>query len=198
MKAKAVSVSIFAVVVIAAAGIVSVATKSEILTPAAIITPAPAPEGVTAIRTNSFDLALPAGWEISSQDDVLPVVAANSKEEFVNEKVREVNFKTNLSINGTKLGDYSLRDYVRIVKDSLIDNLAVMNIVKEGDFTASDNEAYFMEVESTQQGLEFGTLIVFIVDKDNFVWAFSFNSLRSSWEEYKKVFYRTIEGIDFK
>lgn len=209
MKNKIIFAIVFMVIVaVGIASMVFLSKKGSSISVVPEVTPTPVPvqnqvpvpemPKVTTINTDSFDLTLPIGWDMTSRNNILPITAINSKEDFASEKAKEMDFRTNLSINGAQLGNYSLKDYVGMVKDNLTGNISVIEITKEEETPLAGHDAYFMEIESTQQELEFGTLIAFVVDGNNFVWAFSFNTLQNLWGTYKNDFYETIKGINLK
>lgn len=150
------------------------------------------------LDTDSFVLTLPSGWKMTSQYSALPIILTDSKEEVLNEKAKEIDFQTNLSINRAEWGQNYFKDYVEAVKASLISNIPIIKITKEEEVTLNDKEAYFMEIESVQDNLGFSTFVALVVGKENTVWAFSFNTLEESWLKYKEVFYKIIESLKMK
>lgn len=156
-----------------------------------------APEFMT-MDTDYFTLVLPPAWKKSSEGDTLPVIIADSSEEAVNEKAKEINFHTNLSINSTSLGEASLKDYVENVKTSLIQTILIIEITKEERAEINGSDVYILEIKSIQQDLNFETVLAIFAGKDNTVWAFSFNTIEESWPDYKDVFYGIIDSIKKK
>ncbi|MBI2450021.1 MAG: hypothetical protein HYV47_00635 [Candidatus Nealsonbacteria bacterium] len=150
------------------------------------------------LDTDYFALTLPSGWEMTSEDNTLPITIVDSKEAVLDEKAREIDFRTNLSIKWTELGENSLKDYFEAVKISLINSIPIIEIIKEEQTLAGDKEAYFMEIKSVQKNLKFGTFVALVAGQENTAWAFSFNTLEESWIKYKEIFYQTIKGLRMK
>lgn len=152
----------------------------------------------TLLETPFFILTLPAGWEQTSVGNDLPIVVMNMAEKVVNEKVKEMNFKTGLSINGTKLGDMLFQDYIDSLKTNLVDSISVIDIKREWADYLNYRDVRFLEIHSVQHDIEFATLLAFIVDEQNIVWAFSFNTLEESWPAYKDNFQKIFKGLRMK
>lgn len=151
----------------------------------------------TFLETPFFILTLPAGWEQTSEGNDLPIIATNMAEKIVNEKAKEMDFKTNLSINGTKLGDMLFQDYIDSLKTNLVDSISVIDIKKEWTDYLNHRDVRFLEIHSVQRDMKFATLLAFIVDGD-IVWAFSFNTLEESWLNYKENFQKIFKGLRLK
>lgn len=216
MKNKIIFVIVF--IIIASAGIASMiflvqkggsiasplepSSEPEIKSEEKAETPAAQTEKETSQRTmvdtDYFSLTLLPGWEMTSEENTLPIMAVDSKEQVLNEKAKEIDFRTNLSVNQTGLGENSLKDYVETVKNSLLKNIPIIEITKEEQSLMSGKEAYFLEIESIQDDLKFNTFVALIAGKENTVWAFSFNTLEESWQKYKDIFYKIIEGLKMK
>lgn len=179
-------------------GPASVIPQSNEATEKSTTTPPVQPPQKVSVDTDYFAITMPTGWESSSEANVLPIIIADSKEQVIDEKAKEIDFRTNLSINRAPLGENSLIDYVEALKAGLSSLIPIMEITKEEVAEIDSREAYLMEIESIQQDLKFYTLVALAVDKENTVWAFSFNTLKESWLKYKEIFYETIEGIKFK
>ncbi|MBI2041531.1 MAG: hypothetical protein HYT20_00745 [Candidatus Nealsonbacteria bacterium] len=153
----------------------------------------------TILDTSYFSLNLPFGWERESlATDTLPIAIIDSQEKLTNDKAKEIDFRTNISINSTGLGSILLKDYVESVKTNLINAIPILEIMKEEQTNISGKDAYFLEIESVQKDLIFSTIVVFTIGKENTVWAFSFNTLKESRLNYKDVFDSIIKSIKMK
>lgn len=165
-------------------------------------TPAKEPEKevsqATLLDTDYFTITLPSSWEGTSKENTLPIMIADSQEQILGEKAKEIGFGTNLSINRAELGDGLFEDYVKNLKASLINNIPLIEITKEEKTAINGSDAYFLEIESIQQDLKFNTLVALVVNEANIVWAFSFNTLKESWPDYKDIFYQMVNSIKMK
>lgn len=150
------------------------------------------------LDTDYFSFVLPPGWEARSASNTLPIIIIDSREEITNIKAKEIDFRTSLSINSTELGGVSLKDYVESVKVSLIQAIPVIEIIKEEETAVDNKEAYFLEIKSIQQDLQFHTFLFFIVGKEDTVWAFSFNALEESYPDFKDIFDQAVKSIKMK
>lgn len=152
----------------------------------------------TTVDTDYFTLTLISGWQMTSEENTLPIIVIDSEEEVLNEKAKEIDFRTSLSIKWAELGENSFKAYVEGVKTGLVNTIPIIEITKEEQTSISGKEAYFMEIESIQEDLKFNTFVALVSGKGNSVWAFSFNALEESWPKYKDVFYEIIEGLKMK
>jgi len=160
-------------------------------------------EEETVLTKDIFSITLPAGWtEIAPPVADILVMAIDSKEEISEEKIKEVGFQTNLSVRKDDLSQYeqiyTLAEYVDSIKTSLIQIIPGITFTQEKQGKVEGRNALFVECESTQEGIDFGTLLVFIEGKDNFLWAISFNTPKISWPVYQDQFYQTAESLRLK
>ena len=154
----------------------------------------------TVLIKEGFTITLPASWTEKTPPlaDIL-LMAIDSQEEISDEKAKEIGFQTNVAVKNDDLGQYeqtyTLAEYIDSVKTSLIQVIPGINFTKEKQNTINGFNAFFMECETTQDEINFGTLLVFIEGKDSFLWAISFNTLQSSWPTYEEKFYQIAESF---
>jgi len=154
----------------------------------------------TVLAKDGFALTLPVGWtEITPPQENILAMGVDSREEINDEKVKETGFRTNLSIQQDDLSKYeqpySLSDYVDSVKTSLMQAIPGIEFAKEEQGEINGFDAVFVECWSTQEEIDFATLLVFFKDANNFIWAISFNTLHDSWLTYQDVFYQIAESF---
>ena len=152
----------------------------------------------TLVETDYFSLIAPFGWDVKSDVNTLPVIIFDIQDKITNDKAKEIDFHTNLSINSASLGELSLKDYVEKVKNDLINAIPIIEIIKEEPTVISGNEAYLLEIKSVQQDLRFSTLLSLVMGKKNTIWAFSFNTLEETWPDYKSLFIQTARSVQMK
>ena len=156
-------------------------------------------DNYTTLVKPDFTLNFPSSWlEITQSTSTWPVVIINLQEEITNEKAKAINFQTNLSINRAELGEVPPQDYIENVKNGLINTIPIIEIVKQEKDTIDNRDAYFLEVDSIQEDLNFKTFLVFTVDEKNTIWALSFNTLKESWPDYQEVFYQMAKSFKIK
>lgn len=158
----------------------------------------------TVADKGSFEITLPVGWmEIQGQDmgDIL-IMAVDAQEEITNEKANEVGFATNFLLKSDDMKQYetirSVEDYAKSVKDSLFPVIPGIEFIKEQAGLINGNEAFFIESQSRQDEIDFKTLLVFVLGKDNIIWALSFNTLADSWPTYQELFYQMANSLKLK
>ncbi len=165
-----------------------------------VITETEEPDKETVLTKDGFALTLPVGWsEITPPQENILAMGVDSREEINDEKVKETGFRTNLSIQQDDLSKYeqpySLSDYIDSVKTSLMQAIPGIEFAKEEQGEINGFDAVFVECWSTQEEIDFATLLVFFKDANNFIWAISFNTLHDSWLTYQDVFYQIAESF---
>ncbi|MDO8559123.1 MAG: PsbP-related protein [bacterium] len=153
---------------------------------------------LTLMDTAYFSFVIPDGWQEADASNTLPIMITDSREKLTNNQAKEMNFRTNISINSAELGEILFKDYVEDTKTRLIQAIPIIEITKEEGYTINGKNAHSMEIKSVQNDLKFNTIVILAVGKDNTVWAFSFNTLEESWLDYKDIFSNMIKSIKMK
>ena len=156
----------------------------------------------TLLVKDDFTITLPVGWqEVTDFPEVL-VMAIDAREEITNEKAKNIDFKTNFSIKSDDIGKYSklhgAQEYIESVKTSLVQLIPSIEFTHEEQGIIDGNNAFFIECESTQEGINFKTLLVFIEGSNNIIWVISFNTFQNSWLTYRDLFYQIAESFRLK
>ncbi len=148
--------------------------------------------GETLLAKEGFEIILPPGW----QEDAEPpysilFMAVDGQEEISNQ---EINFRTNLTIKNDDLGIYqglnNVQEYAVSIKESLTQAIPIIEFTEEKEETINGNAAYFIEIESTQEEIDFKTLLVFVEEADGTIWGLSFNAYQNAWSAYRNLFYQ--------
>ena len=156
----------------------------------------------TLLNKDGFNIILPAGWqEVSDFPDVL-AMAIDSKEKLKEEKTKNLDFITNFSIKNDDLSKYTrvftVEDYGKSIEESLVQLIPGIKFTPEKLGAINGQNAFFVETESTQEEVDFKTLLVFIEGNNNTIWAISFNTFKDSWLAYKDLFYQIAESFKLK
>ena len=159
-------------------------------------------EQETILVKNDFTIVLPVGWqEAISNADVL-MVAIDDREEIDRAKLGGIDFRTNFSVKADDMSQYNkvqnMQDYVNSVKTSLIQMIPGIQFASEEEGTIDGRPAVFVECRSTQQNINFETLLVFIEGNYDEVWAISFNTLEDSRTNYRDAFYQIARSFKLK
>ena len=153
----------------------------------------------TLLVKDGFTVILPPGWQETPNFPEVLLMAVDAGEEIVNEKAREIGFRTNFSIKGDDLKkydkEYSIEEYASSIKTALIQAISGIEFTYEDQGIINNNNAFFIECQSTQEEIDFKTLLVFIEGNDDIIWALSFNALQNSWSAYQDSFYQIAESF---
>ncbi|MFH0712350.1 MAG: hypothetical protein V2A55_00605 [Candidatus Jorgensenbacteria bacterium] len=174
----------------------------------------PVPEGTPAVEQNQipsgsetsgklitgdFSINLPAGWRQAAPPFVGVSAMAVNADEIINDPAAEkINFKSYLAVSYDTLQGKSMSEYLQTVKDELQKMISGVVFVNEQDTTINSRSARAMEVELTQQGIDFKILMVAIKGEGEDVWVMSFNTIKSSWDENKEAFSDIAKSFSLK
>jgi len=70
--------------------------------------------------------------------------------------------------------------------------------VNENPGSIGGRDAYFIEANLTQQGVDYKVFLVLVRGKGDDIWTISFNTLESDWLKYKDLFYQTAESFEVR
>ncbi|MCD6094458.1 hypothetical protein J7J39_00930, partial [bacterium] len=88
--------------------------------------------------------------------------------------------------------------YLEDYKQKLKEALPEIVFVNENPGSVGGKDAYFIEANLTQQGVDFKVFLVLVRGKGDDIWTISFNTLKSDWLKYKDLFYQTAESFKVK
>lgn len=156
-------------------------------------------ENKTLVVENKFVVNLPQGWQEVGSPPNLPAaaMAMNLEEEITNEKAKEIGFQTFLTVDYTDLKEYDILAYIKEVQTFLTQSIPLIDFYDVEPVSVSGYDIHFLEAKSVQQDTDFSTLLAFIENEDNMVWAISFNTLGELWPDYKETFYQIAESFRF-
>ena len=88
--------------------------------------------------------------------------------------------------------------YKEYAKESLQAVLGSVRYSNEKKFSINNKEAYAIEMDLNQEGVDFKVLMFFVRGNNNDVWTLSFNTVASAWDSYKDSFYQSVESFIVK
>ena len=155
------------------------------------------------LSKGDFEITLPPGWqEATSTSEGFLLLAFDAKEDVSGGNFQKLDFRTNLSIKSDDLKKYSsldtLEKYVESMKISLIQAVPGINFIQEERKTINGAQAIFIECSSRQKEADFKTLLIFVKGNDSIVYAISFNTFQSSWENYQGIFEQIAQSFKLK
>ena len=148
--------------------------------------------------TDDFDINLPAGWRQTAPAMGASAMAVNANEHIDDPAAQKINFKSYFAVSYDTLQGKNMSEYAQTVKSGLQQAISNAVFTKEQDMTINGRSARAMEVELTQQGVNFTILMVIVKGQGDDVWVMSFNTTKSSWEGYKETFYDIANSFSLK
>lgn len=141
------------------------------------------------LATDDFSINLPAGWKQAAPPMGSSAMAVNSNEYLNDPAAQKINFKSYFAVSYDTLQGKSMSEYLQTVKNQLQQVIPDVIFTKEQDMTINGISAHAIEAELTQQGVNFKILMVVVTGQGEDVWVISFNTIKSSWDGYKEIFY---------
>jgi len=150
------------------------------------------------LATNDFEVGLPTGWRQTAPAMGVSAMAVNANEHIDDPAAQKINFKSYFAVSYDTFQGKNISEYAQTVKSGLQQAISNSIFTKEQDMTINGRSARAMEVELTQQGVNFKVLMVIVKGQGDDFWVMSFNTTKSSWEGYKETFYDIANSFSLK
>ena len=148
--------------------------------------------------TDDFEISLPEGWQKTAPAIGASAMAINGEEKLDDPAAQKINFRSYFAVSYDTLQGKSLSEYLQNIKSQLQQTISNAVFSQEHDVTINDRVARAFEADFTQQGVNFKILMVAVKGVDDDVWVISFNTIQSSWAEYKEIFSNIANGFRLK
>ena len=150
------------------------------------------------LEDNLYSIIIPPGWvQAVTTSTRFVAVVIKPKGEIDPENLADVDYDTYYAVNNAKMDAGSLDEYVDMLKQNLKIEVPNITFPKQTYDTINGHNSIFLESESSAEGKEYKTLLVF-VDDGAWVWALSFNTPAELWAENKDLFYRVANSLEIK
>jgi hypothetical protein len=155
--------------------------------------------GNNQLVTDDFSIELPAGWSktINTAEQVT-AMAANQNEVIDDPAVQKISFKSYLAVSTEAIPGKTLEEYMQSVKDELQKAVPGVVFANENNITINGRPARAIELEMAQRGADFKVLIVAARGDGDAVWVMSYNTAKSSWDNYKEAFSASAKSFILK
>jgi hypothetical protein len=149
--------------------------------------------------TDDFSMELPPGWEkIISTVEEVSAMATNPDEVINDVAAQKNNFKSYLAVSTDTISGQTVGEYMQLIKTELQKIAPGVIFSNENDLTINEKSARAVEIEMTQQGIDFKILMVVIRGNGDDVWALSYNTVKSSWDGYIESFADSARSFTLK
>ena len=148
--------------------------------------------------TNDFEISLPVDWKQTAPAMGASAMAINANENISDSAAQKINFKSYFAVSYDTLQGKSRSEYLQNVKNGLQQAISSVTFTKAQDTTIGGKFAQAIEVELTQQGVNFKILMVVVAGQGEDVWVISFNTTKSNWCVYKETFYSIANSFNLK
>lgn len=147
---------------------------------------------------DEYSILIPVGWKEVAAPTGVSAMVSYIDEEITDPGAKKINFKTYYSIQYDVLQNKSLTEHAEIVKAQLKQALPEISFVNERSLIVNGREAYNLETDLSQKGVDFKISMVFIKGKADDVWTFIFNTPKSNWQKYQSLFQEIIQSFEVK
>lgn len=148
--------------------------------------------------TDDFEINLPAGWRQTAPTMGASAMAVNTNEQLNDPAAQKINFRTYFAVSYDTLQEKSLSEYLQSVKNQLQQTISNAVFAQERDITINDKAARAVEINLTQQGVDYKILMIVVAGKGDDVWVMSFNTIKSSWDGYEETFSSIAKSFSLK
>lgn len=155
--------------------------------------------GNNQLVTDDFSMELPVGWsKIVNAAEGVSAMAANLDEIINDPAAKEINFKSYLAVSLDTIPGKTVEEYMQLIKDELQNAVSGAVFSNENNITINGRSARAVEIEMSQEGINFKVLIVAIKGNGDDVWVISYNTIKSNWDNYKEEFSDSVKSFVLK
>ncbi|MFA5098727.1 MAG: hypothetical protein WC461_00710 [Candidatus Paceibacterota bacterium] len=155
-------------------------------------------ENQNKLVADDFDIVLPAGWKKTEPAIGTLAMAVNANEQLNDPAAQKINFRSYFAVSYDTLQGKSMAGYMQTIKDSLLQTVSSAVFANEQDVNINGRAVRAVEVELTQQGVDFKILMVAIRGEGDDVWVISFNTIKSSWDGHRETFSNIVRSFNLK
>jgi hypothetical protein len=138
--------------------------------------------------TDDFEITLPVGWQKTEPTIGSSAMAVKIDEQLSDPAAQKINFRSYFAVVYDTMQGESLEEYIQTTKDQLQQTISNIIFSQEHDTTINSQAARAFEADFNQKGIDFKILMVAIKGINDDVWIISFNTLQSTWTDYKDSF----------
>lgn len=148
--------------------------------------------------TDDFEINIPEGWTMTEPVEGASAMAVDQSGRIDDPSVELINFKSYMAVSYDVLSGRTLTEYMQDVKDTLSQLVPEVSFGEENDAVINDRNARGLELEMTQQEVDFKVLIVTVEGENGDVWTISFNTTEALWDSYKEEFSNIANSFKLK
>jgi len=150
------------------------------------------------LEKEDFSINVPAGWKELSPPSGVSAMVLNVGEQPTEDAAKRINFKSYFAVSYDTLAGKTREKYLENYKQKLKEVLPEIVFVNENPGSIGGKDAYFIETDLAQQGVDFKVFLVLVRGKGDDIWTISFNTLKSDWLKYKDLFCQIAESFEIR
>ncbi len=138
--------------------------------------------------TDDFEINLPVGWRKTAPALGVSAMAIYNDEQINDPAAQKINFKSYVAVSYDTLQGKSLSEYLQNIKNQLKQTITNVVFAEEHEITINGQAARAVEMDLTQQGVDFKILMIAVAGQKKDVWVMSFNTIKNHWDKNKEIF----------
>ncbi len=154
-------------------------------------------KGILLVR-DEYSILIPVGWREVAAPTGVSAMVSYVDEEITDPNAKKINFKTYYSIQYDVSQNKSLAEYAKTIKTQLQQVVPGISFTNEWPLTVNSREAYNLEAELNQQGVDFKILMISVRGKGDDIWTIAFNTPKTNWQQYQSLFQEIIQSFEVK
>jgi hypothetical protein len=149
-------------------------------------------------ETDEFSIIMPEGWQKS---ETLPAgvkfMALDPSEKGLSQTAKDLGFRTYFTVTTDVATDLPKDEYMQLVKDEILKLDANASFFNEKQLEVNGLETKSMEIEMSQQGIDFKVLMTFMWS-DEGIWGIGFNTTQEQWLGYQQLLTDLVNSFKLK
>ena len=144
-----------------------------------------------------YSVSVPEGWVEVQAPTGASTMVVNALEQQTDPNLQKINFRTYYSVS-YDMSSSTLADYVKLNKNSLTQLIQGVTFSNEKEVTINGRDAYSMDMQLTQQGVDFKVKMVTFRGNGNDIWILALNTVPAYWDGYQDTFNQVINSFTIK
>ena len=144
-----------------------------------------------------FTISIPQGWVQTQMPGTLVTITNINESHPQEPNAQKINFKSYFAVSSDNTQGRSLNQIFEEVKAGILQAISSASITGVSDETIDGMPAKFIELNLTQQDINFTVMLTIVMKGDKY-FVISFNTTTNKRQEYKNLFYQTAKSFKFR
>lgn len=147
---------------------------------------------------DDFEISIPTNWsKMENQIPGVTLMVVNDSEINDEENAKKINFQSYYAITYTTT-EKSLNDYLPEYESEMKKAVSGITVANTNDGMVNNYPAKFLELNLSQQNVNFKTFVALIKGEGNDVWILAFNTTAKLWNTYETLIPEILNSFKLK